>query len=208
MFQRFFNGANPLWTATGRLFDMTVLNVLWLLCCIPIFTIGPSTAAFYYAAMTLVRGEETYVSSDFFRSFRRDFWRNVKVGLLVTLVGVFLAADVYLAYKAGGGIYTFFMVFFFILLLVWAFVALYIFPLLAKFDNSIRNTLIRAFTLSIRHFPQTAIMLFLTVVSCWLCHLAPGLVFVVFGILMEVEATILCAIFKPWLPKPGEGGGQ
>lgn len=206
MFQRFFDDSNPIWMAMGRLFDMTLLNVLWLVCCLPVFTIGPSTVAFFYAAMALARGEETYLTKDFFRSFRRDFGRNVAAGLLITLTGVFLAVDVRMAYLAGGGIYTFFMVFFAVLFLVWAFVAQFTFPLLAKFDNSIKNTLIRAFTLSIRHFPQTLMMLFLTVVCLWMVHLIPGLVFIIFGILMEVEATLMCAILRPWLS--GEEGKQ
>ena len=49
IFDKFFKMDNPLWEAMGRLFDIFVLNVLWLVCCLPVFTIGPSTTAVFYA---------------------------------------------------------------------------------------------------------------------------------------------------------------
>ena len=201
MFNKIFDQDNPFWRGMGRIFDVFVLNVLWLLCCIPIVTIGPSTTALYYAMINLVRGEESYVSRDFFRSFRQSFKQSLLVGLLLTAVGVFLAADVYIAYKSGKGVYTFLMVFFFIIFLLWAFVTLYTFPLLAKFENSVKNTLILAFTLSIKNFSQTLMMLFAVVLALWLCHLLPGLMFIAFGMVCEFHSTLFAVILKPWLPR-------
>lgn len=201
MFNKIFDQDNPFWRGMGRIFDVCVLNVLWLLCCIPIVTIGPSTTALYYAMINLVRGEESYVSRDFLRSFRRDFKKSLLVGLLLMAVGGFLAMDIYIAYKSGKGIYTFFMVFFFIVFVLWAFVALYTFPLLAKFENSVKNTLILAFTLSIKNLSQTLMMLFALVLALWLCHLLPGLMFIAFGMVCEFQSTLFAVILKPWLPK-------
>ena len=201
MFNKIFDQDNPFWKGMGRIFDVCVLNVLWLLCCIPIVTIGPSTTALYYAMINLVRGEESYVSRDFFRSFRQNFKQSLLVGLLLMAVGGFLAVDIYIAYKSGKGIYTFFMVFFFIVFVLWAFVTLYTFPLLAKFENSVKNTLILAFTLSIKNLSQTLMMLFALVLALWLCHLLPGLMFIAFGMVCEFQSTLFAVILKPWLPK-------
>lgn len=201
MFNKIFDQDNPFWRGMGRIFDVCVLNVLWLLCCIPIVTIGPSTTALYYAMINLVRGEESYVSRDFFRSFRQNFKQSLLVGLLLMAVGGFLAADIYIAYKSGKGVYTFLMVFFFIIFLLWAFVTLYTFPLLAKFENSVKNTLILAFTLSIKNLSQTLMMLFALVLALWLCHLLPGLMFVAFGMVCEFHSTLFAVILKPWLPR-------
>ena len=185
----------------GRIFDVFVLNVLWLLCCIPIVTIGPATTAFYYAMINLVRGEEIYISQDFFRAFRDSFKQSLIAGLVLMAVGAFLVLDIYIAYKSGTGIYTFFMVLFFIFFVLWCFVTLYTVPLIAKFDNSLKNTLIRAFTLSIKNFPQTLMMLFAVVLALWLCHLLPGLIFIAFGVVCEFHSTLFAVILKPWLPK-------
>ena len=76
---KIFRSDNPFWIGMGSIFDLFVLNLLWLLCCLPIVTIGPATAAFYYAMINLVRGEETYLSKDFFHSFRQ----NLKQGIFL-----------------------------------------------------------------------------------------------------------------------------
>lgn len=202
MYEKIFNMDNPFWRGMARIFDVFVLNVLWLLCCIPIFTIGPSTTAFYYAMINLVRGEESYVSHDFFHSFRSSFKQSLLAGLPLMAVGAFLMADIYIAHKAGTGIFTFLMVFFFIIFIFWCFVTLYTIPLVAKFDNSLKNTLIWAFTLSIKNFPQTLMMLFALGLALWVCHLLPGLIFIAFGMVCEFHSTLFAVILKPWLPKP------
>lgn len=184
----------------GRIFDVFVLNILWLLCCLPVFTIGPSTTAFYYAMINLVRGEENSVTRDFFRSFRRNFKQGLILGIPLTAIGIFLVVDVTMSHRAGTGIYTFFMVFFAMLFLVWAFVTLYTFPLLAKFEKNSKDLLIWAFTLSIRHLGRTLLMLLMLAVGLWMCHILPGLIFIVFGLVGQFQSMMIASVLKPYLP--------
>ena len=53
--KKLFNMDNPFWTAMGRVFDIFVLNCLWLLCCLPVFTIGPATTALFYGMFGILR---------------------------------------------------------------------------------------------------------------------------------------------------------
>ncbi len=202
MFDRFFNSGNPLWAGMGRIFDVFVLNLLWLLCCLPVITIGPSTTAFFYAMINLVRGEENVISRDFFRSFRQNFKQALCLGIPMTAVGIFLYLDITMSRRAGTGIYTFFMVFFAILFLVWAFMALYAFPLLAKFDKKNGELLAWAFTLSIKHLGKTLLMLLVLAFGLWACHILPGLIFIAFGLVGQFQAGIIASILKPYLPNP------
>lgn len=188
----------------GRIFDVFVLNVLWLLCCLPVFTIGPSTTAFFYAMINLVRGEDHSVSQDFFHSFRQNFKQALLLGIPLTAIGAFLALDISMSYHAGTGIYTFFMVFFGVIFLIWAFVTLYAFPLLAKFDKKNTEILVWAFTLSIKHLGKTLFMLFVLAVGLWACHILIGLIFIVFGLVGEFQAVMIASILKPHLPKVHE----
>ena len=201
MYRKIFNAENPFWKGMGRIFDTFTLNVLWLLCCIPIVTVGPSTAAFYSAMITLIRGEEGYISHDFFRAFRHNFRRNLIAGLIVLLMEVFLGVDVYICRHSGTGIYTFFMVFFAVIFVVWTAVGLYLFPILGKLEVSIKDAFILAFTLMIRNLSQTLMMLFVLVLALWFCHLLPGLIFLAFGMVCEFHSTLFAVILKPWLPK-------
>lgn len=200
MFDRFFGNQNPLWTGMNRIFDVFVLNTLWLLCCLPVITIGPSTTAFFYAMINLVRGEENSVSRDFFRSFRQNFKQAICLGIPLTAIGLFLAVDVTMSHRAGTGIYSFFMVFFAVMFLVWAFITLYTFPLLAKFEKNSKDLVIWAFLLSIRHLGKTLLMLLMLAAGLWLCHILPGLIFIVFGLVGQFQSILIASILKPQLP--------
>lgn len=200
---KLFRADNPFWNGMGRIFDVFVLNVLLLLCCLPVFTIGPALTAFFYAMINLVRGEENSISQDFFRSFKQNFKQSLFLGIPLTAIGIFLAVDITMSRRAGTGIYTFFMVFFAVVFLIWTFVALYAFPLLAKFDKSNKEILAWAFTLSIKHLGRTLLTLLVLAFGLWACHILPGLIFIAFGLIGQFHAMMMAAILKPYLPKVG-----
>ena len=58
MLSGFFNYDNPVWRFIGKFGDLIILNVLWFVCSIPIFTIGASTTAVYYVTLKLARNDD------------------------------------------------------------------------------------------------------------------------------------------------------
>ena len=199
MYERIFHSDNPFWGGMGRLFDIVELNLLWLLCTLPLFTVGPASVGLYSAMLALVRGKETYPHRDFFRAFRRDFRKNVLAGLLLSAVGGFLWADVLICRRSGHGIFAFLMVFFFVFFLFWLFTTLYALPLLAVCDGGLQNALILSFTLSVRRFPLTVALLLITALSLWICHLFPPLIIAAIGISVHTKVFLLLPLLKPWL---------
>lgn len=197
---KLFNLDNPFWNSMDKVFDLFIANVLWLVCCLPVFTIGPSTAAFFYVLVNMARGEDGVLSRDFFRSFKQNFRQGVGFGLLMAAAGIFLAVDITMCYRSGTGVYTFFMVFFAVLFLLWASVALYSFALLAKFEKKNTEILVWAFLLAVGHPAQTFLMLLMTALGLWACHLLPGLILIAFGLVGRFHSVLLAAILKPCLP--------
>lgn len=201
MTDKFFDSNKLIWRGMDKIFDVFILNILWLLCCLPVFTIGPSTIAFYYSMINLIYGEEKSISKDFFHSFKQNFKQGISLGLLLTIIGIILIADVFMCYRSGTGIYTFFMVFFLILFFLWASVTLYSFPLLAKFDKTNKDILIWAFVLSMKHAGRTILMLILPAVGIWSCHILHGLIFIAFGLVGQFQVILMRPILKPYLPE-------
>ena len=204
MFDRLFKANNPFWQSMGTVYDLFIVNTLWLLCCLPVITIGPATAAAFYALTQRLLGEQSTIRQDFFRSFKQNFRQGIVLGLLLSAVGAFLILDIRLCRLSGTGIYTFFMFFFGVLFLFWSMTALYAFPLLSKFERSTKEILIWAFTLAISNLPLTLTMLFVAAVSLWLCHIVPGLIFIMFGVAAQFITTVMLSVFRPYLPKPEE----
>ena len=96
MYEKIFHSENPFWNGMGRLFDIVELNLLWLICSLPLFTIGPAAAALYSAMIAALRGKETYPHRDFFRAFRKDFRKNAFAGLLLAAVGISVHTKLFL----------------------------------------------------------------------------------------------------------------
>lgn len=159
---RMFSYDGPLMTFIGKIADLLILNVIWLLCCIPIITIGPATTAMYYVTLKLARNEEPSIVKSFFHSFKMNLKQGIFMFLALVLIGAVLVLD----YFIMGGIVTgtFGKVFRIILvlwLIAYAATTIYAYPLLAQFDNTVFGTLKNAFMLSIGRFPTSILLLLL-----------------------------------------------
>ena len=73
MFDSLFNMDNAFWRTMGKIADLIILNILFIICCIPIVTIGASYTALYTVMLKLVKNEEPYIFRGFFkvRSYSR-----------------------------------------------------------------------------------------------------------------------------------------
>ena len=154
-----FNPESPVMAFLGRVADLVWLNVLTLLCCIPVVTAGAALTALHYVTIKMVRGEEGYLTRSYFKSFKQNFFHATALWLLFALILAVAWGDFYFismmdADVAGVLRIALMAVFFFFLS-----GAVYWFPLLARFENSIRNTVKNACLLGILHFPKTILIL-------------------------------------------------
>ena len=93
MFSNLFNYDNPVWRFIGKFWDVLVVNLLWIICSIPIVTIGASTTAMYYVTLRLVRDEDGYTIRSFFKSFKDNFKQATAIWLIFLAVGLILGFD-------------------------------------------------------------------------------------------------------------------
>ena len=90
MLQGFFNYDNPVWRFIGKLGDLILLNILWIVCSIPVFTIGASTTAVYYVTLKLVRDEGDSTIRSFFHSFKGNFRQATAIWMILLAAGIVL----------------------------------------------------------------------------------------------------------------------
>lgn len=156
---KFFRGL----TKAGDFFILAFLGILFSL---PVITMGASLTAVFYVGLKLVRDEEGYVFRGFLKSWKQNLKQSILIELIVALVAGILIVDVIVCYQwlhNGGGTWVMLLMFAVIgFLLVLSAVALYVFPMLAKFDNTVIGTIKNALLLCMHHLPQTIIMLFAT----------------------------------------------
>lgn len=197
--ERIFNLDNPIWRFMGKIFDIMVLTVLWVVTSIPVITAGAATAALYYVGMKLAKDQEGYVVKDFFRAFRENFKQASLIWGIVLVLGVFFAGDLfwYYQFKSGIGVMVFFM--FLILTALYLMVTAYIFPLTARCRASVKRLFLMAFVMSVKNFGWTLLMLTTVVclyaVGIFVC--APFLIFVP-GLCAYIHGKILYIVFEQY----------
>lgn len=155
--------------------DLMVLNLLWILCCLPVVTAGASTTALYYSLLKMVRKEETYPARMFFRAFRQNLKQSIPLTILLLLVCAILYVDLNVARNTAIHFGPLFSILVAALFVVFAMVASYVFPLLAQFENTIKGTLKNALFMSIWHLPCSVVILLLNLLPVLLFFLSPNL---------------------------------
>ena len=174
------------------------LNLLWFVCSIPIFTIGASTTALYYASLKIVRDEDSGVGAMFFRSFRENFRQATGLWLILLAIGLFLGADGYILYhlrlhSAGAlaVIWTLVLAVVIAAAVVYVIVLENVFPLLASVSNTNRAMLKNALMIG-THYLFATILVFAV-------HFAMFFVVVAWFTPLIVFGEGLCALISAWL---------
>lgn len=159
----FFNMDNPFFRALGRLADLMILNISFLICCIPVFTIGAALTGMSYVLLKVADKEEGYIFKAYLKSFKQNFKQATIIWLIALALGVLLGLDFLILRSATGTLANVMRIMIMAAAFIFLMILIYVFPLLARFENSITATIKNALILSIAYFPQTLLMLVILV---------------------------------------------
>ena len=198
---RFLELDSPLMQALNKLGDLMWLNVLTLICCIPIVTIGPSLTAMHYIALKIARNEEGYITRDFFKSFMANLRQGIIIGLILIFVLVVLAGDFFIISYSGLEFSSIMRsmlmaIFFFVM-----FTAMFLFPVLARFENTVLNTIKNAFIIGIAQLPKTILMMVLFAIPPLLFIYLPQIIPIVFLFGLSVPAWVSAKLYSKFFRK-------
>lgn len=216
MLSGFFNYDNPVWRFIGKFGDLIILNILWFVCSIPIFTIGASTTAVYYVTLKLARNDDGYTIRSFFKSFKENFKQATIIWLIMLAVGLLLAFDLYFFTKSGfiasSQLRTVMVTIFLAMSIIYLAILTYIFPLQSRFYNTIKRTFFNAFFMSIRHLFNTIGMIVIDVAVVVAMVLIPQIMMfgVLFGfpLLAFINSYILSPVLQKYMPKEEREEGE
>lgn len=154
----FFNPEGGVMRALSRIADLAILNILWMLCCIPVVTAGAATTALFYMCLKMIKNREPYIFRGYLKAFKDNFKQSTIIWLIFLVVLLILGADFgIMCYWENNLRYPMLVIIIFALLLV-LFVLLYVFALIAKFENTTIEYVKNAFFMSLRHFPYTILL--------------------------------------------------
>lgn len=159
----FFVIDSPVMRFLGRIGDIIILNLIFVVTVLPVVTVGMALSALYTVAMKLARGEDPSV----LREYIRAFWRNRKPAticwLIMAAAGALIFLDFRLAGAFGGTLYTVVRLLLAMIFGVWMLTFLYLFPYIARFENTVFHSVKNALFLSAAHLPSTVMMLVISI---------------------------------------------
>ncbi len=188
MLKRLLDPDNPIMQMITKITFSAYLHLLWLLCSLPIFTIGASTTALYYVCLKMANNQEGSLTRDFFHSFKANFRQATKIWLVMLGVGIVLGIDGYVLYhlRFENIFWTLCTAIFFLVLAAYFMVFLYIFPLLSRFHNSSLAMFKNSLMIGMRFLLCTALLAFI--------HISLAIVIIRFFTPAIVFGMGLCAL--------------
>jgi uncharacterized membrane protein YesL len=129
--------------------DYMLLNLLTLVCCIPVFTIGAAMTARTFTAMKMLRGQSEGIKKPFFRSFKQNFRQATILTVIMFAMLLFLFWDWNLVGQEQAGLATKALLFgatIFVFMISWM-----VFPFLSRYTVTIGEALKGAFVMSFTH---------------------------------------------------------
>lgn len=163
---RLFNPDGFLWKALDTLADVLFLSLLWVVCSLPIVTIGASTTALYDCAVRCVRYGEGSTYKRFFNTFKTD----LKTSIFTTLIWIlflgcgFLSAAYLKEMRDGSKIREYIYIAYRIFLVIPMGAACWVFPLLSRFTYGFRDLNLTALRISIAYMPRTMVIVLLMLI--------------------------------------------
>jgi uncharacterized membrane protein YesL len=139
--------------------DIMWLNILTVICCIPILTVGASFTSMHYVALKIVRNEEGYITKEFFKAFKQNFVQSTIIWIIMAVVAGLLAGDYYIVKKMDVEINNIVQAALLTIGIFATFTAIMVFPVQAKFSNTISGTIKNSFVIGVVQFPKTILMI-------------------------------------------------
>ena len=202
--KNFFNLDSPFMVFLSNLTDVVILNVLCLICCIPIVTIGPSITALHYVTLKMVREEEGYVVKSFFKAFKENFKQAFGAWMIFLVITVIFYIDYRILKVTGIEKNKVFAIVIGAIYLFVCLTAMYVFPLLSRFENTLKQTIKNALFMSILHIFKSIVMAIIYVLPVVLMplHYNLILVFLIVGLSgpAYINSFIWKNIFKKYEP--------
>lgn len=207
---KFFDLDGPFISGLSKMADIFILNLLFILCSLPVFTIGASCTAMYYVTLKMVKDEESYIAKSFFKSFKQNFKQGTVIWLIMAAIGTVIYLDSkvmngdYAGVVVPDGMAKVMSVIIMASAILYAFTFSFVFPVLARFDNTVKNTIKNALIMSIRHLKSTIFIVIIDVLPLIVIYFVPRaliLVFFALAICAYCNSYFFVKIFKLYMPE-------
>lgn len=191
----------------NKIGDIVLANLLFIVCSIPLVTIGPALTALYHCMLRTVKGNNNGTIKTFFRAFRQNFLQSFLLWISF-LAGFFiLILNLNFLKQTGNSTGQIFHYLSYGIIGLLVIVFLYVFPVVAAFSGTLKNMLKNAFLFAFMHFPSTLAIAVISILPLFMTYqdlqllplYAACWAFFGFGLTAFVNSLFFYRMFRPYL---------
>ena len=191
----------PLVRALSDLNTLVILNILTALFCIPVITAGASVAAMHYVIMEMFENRGDGAAREFWKRFKENLRNATPVWLILLAAAVFIYVDCRIIMGGQMGLPRAMLVPLYIGAFIEASIAVYAFPLTARFVYSTGATFKNSAILAVANFPRTVLMVLFHVIMPYLLFNVSRLLPLFFLVGISLPAYFSALLYMPVIRK-------
>ena len=195
----FFSEDNPVFALLGRLTDMVIVSVLWLLLCLPVITAGASSSGLYYAVTKSLRHRRGYISREFFRGFKSCFKQSTLIWLIYAAAALLTLVDIRIMQLSRGNTAVFMRFLFGVLMLCLTIWLTWALAYAARFSLTLPGVMKNAALMAIRHLPSSLLILAVAVSAVLILYMIPFLLIIIPAVKALLDSLILERVFLRYM---------
>lgn len=204
-----FNYENGVMSAISSIADSLILGILWVVCSLPVFTVGASSAAFYYAYNKCIRQKTDYIWRSFLSGFKRNFKQATQIWLIVLCLMFIIIIDFHLLRFMENTavlalIIQIILITVVLFIIIWA---LYLFPYISRFEGSNKTVMKNCALIAVANIPQSLLLLIVFAITALIFLCLPMLNLLFPSLYMFCANRLLEKIFRKYMP-PEDLDGQ
>lgn len=192
------NRLNNIFIWTTRIALLNVIWILFVLFGLVIFGIFPATVASLCICMYWLKGKtDISIWNTFKREFKQSFIRSNGAGWILLVIGIIFFINFQLFDRISGGIYFLSLFSFYFVIILYIFITVWIFPLIAHYKNNLKGHFHNALILGFAKLKYTLLILILIFFVLYISLAYPGIIlFFTFGLISLVWAWVSLKVFK------------
>lgn len=191
----------------GKIFDVLLLNVLFIICSLPIITMGASFTALYYTASENIREGKGYAAQAFLKAFGKNLFPSVFLWAAIVICSFLMHLNLgIVSAETGGNLRIFLFMFYAVCAALIVGIACYAFPVLSRFEMNVGWIIKVSIYMVFRYIGQTMGCVLMVGISGWLILKIPFLLFIIPSVMAVLSTYILEPVLKKHYPK--EAGEQ
>ena len=190
--------------------NLVVLNILWILCSLPVITMGAATTALYYTIFQMQTNDEETVFRPFFRAFGKNFVQSTLIWIPTLAITALMIFNLRFLFALGGSSLLWIVII--VMSVLFLLIQTQLLPQIARFETKLGTVIQNAALLTVLHMPSAFLMAGLNIIPIVIFFLYPFAfmrwlplwVGIWFSLVAYMNGRMLLKIWKKHMPEEEE----